>query len=67
MLAYHDVYGRFPSGANSNVMKILAGGDIEGQNRKRLTFLQFADKKRYNDKFEVVDWWGGTHCLQEFR
>ena len=58
MLAYYDVYDCFPNGANSNVMKILAGGDIEGQNPKRLTFLQFTDRKRYNDKFEVVDWWG---------
>lgn len=58
MLAYDQVYGHFPSGPNSTVMKILAGSNIEGQNPKQLTFLQFADKKRYNDRFEVVDWWG---------
>jgi hypothetical protein len=50
LTAYFEEYGHFPIGANSNMMKVLAGGNIEGQNPKQLTFLHFADKKRYNDK-----------------
>ncbi len=60
---YYRDYGEYPNGSFAVICKLLRGESVEGQNPRRLDYIDAKDFE-LNGQGEIVDPWGTPYRIQ---